>query len=60
MIWVVGILVLAGVLFHYARKAGKDAVKADVAEKQVEKTIEANRPVTDSERADVVSKYERR
>lgn len=59
-ILIVGGLLVAGAILYFARKGGKDAVRADVAETQVEKTIEANKPVTDSERADVVSKYERR
>lgn len=42
------------------KKAGSDEVRADAAEKSLEKATEANRPVTDSERERVVQLFKRR
>lgn len=54
----VGGLVLLGAFLWFARKAGKDSVKAKVAEKAVEKVVEANRPITADDIASV-RKYRR-
>ena len=58
IVWAVIIAILAGTLWM-ARKAGKDEVRADAAEKAIAKATEANRPVTDAERARVVQLFKR-
>ncbi len=52
-----GIAFLA--LFLFGRKAGKDAVKAKVAEKTIEQIVDAVRPPTDVDVDRVRSRYRR-
>lgn len=56
-------LTLAGLaflaLFLFGRRAGKDAVKAKVAEKTIEQIVDAVRPPTDVELDRVRQKYRR-
>jgi uncharacterized membrane protein YdjX (TVP38/TMEM64 family) len=54
---VTGLAFLA--LFLFGRRAGKDAVKAKVAEKTIEQIVDAVRPPTDVELDRVRSKYRR-
>lgn len=46
-------------LFLFGRRAGKDAVKAKVAEKTIEQIVDAVRPPTDVELDRVREKYRR-
>ncbi len=56
-------LILAGAaflaLFLFGRRAGKDAVKAKVAEKTIEQIVDAVRPPTDVELDELRKKYRR-
>lgn len=57
---IIGVVALAllAILF-FARKGGKDAVRAKAAEKTVEQIAEANRTVDNPERERLRSRYRR-
>jgi uncharacterized membrane protein YdjX (TVP38/TMEM64 family) len=46
-------------LFLFGRRAGKDAVKSEVAEKTIEQIVDAVRPPTDVDIDRVRSRYRR-
>jgi len=46
-------------LFLFGRRAGKDAVKSEVAEKTIEQIVDAVRPPTDVELDELRKKYRR-
>lgn len=53
------IIVFIGIMLWRAKKAGKDEVRADVAEEVIDQIIDGSKPVDASERQQLRDKYKR-
>ena len=48
-----------GVILYFARKAGKDTVRAKASEETIEQVVEATRPVSSDSRERLRARYRR-
>lgn len=54
-----GILILLGMLLYFAQKTGVDKAENRANKEALQDVVEANKPVTDAERARVVQLFRR-